>query len=266
MQIRLVALCAIIIAIGCNITIRYKTIMKKTTKIILKTATKYAWRAAKDAAKKQAVKSAKEYISKNASWDESESAGIPAESHSAYRMKPEQGEQIEIILRSMTEEDRADVIEMMRDFYSSDAVLTSGSDEIFNNDITACLSDRPYLEGFVFTISGRQPASEPEESEIEIPSHETNRDDSANDLLGYAMIAHSFSTEYGKPCIWIEDLYLREEGRGFGLASRFFDYLASEYSDALLRLESEHENTHAMEVYKHAGFREMPYIELYKEV
>lgn len=201
--------------------------MKKTTKIVLKAATKFAVRTAKDAAVRHAAKATKEIArdlvsnntNKNPKYDES-----AAES--------------EVVLRSMTEADRAAVTELMRAFYSSDAVLTNGSEEIFNKDIDACVSDNPYLEGYVFTITDA--------------------------ILGYAMIAHSFSTEYGKPCIWIEDIYLREEARGLGLASKFFEFLKSEYPDALHRLESERSNLRAMYLYKREDFSEMPYVELFR--
>ena len=201
--------------------------MKKTTKIVLKAATKFAVRTAKDAAVRHAAKATKEIArdlvsnntNKNPKYDES-----AAES--------------EVVLRSMTEADRAAVTELMRAFYSSDAVLTNGSEEIFNKDIDACVSDNPYLEGYVFTKTDA--------------------------ILGYAMIAHSFSTEYGKPCIWIEDIYLREEARGLGLASKFFEFLKSEYPDALHRLESERSNLRAMYLYKREDFSEMPYVELFR--
>ena len=56
-------------------------------------------------------------------------------------------------LRHMEERDRAQVLEMMRVFYSSEAVMTNGSEEIFNNDISECVSESPFAEGFVFTDS-----------------------------------------------------------------------------------------------------------------
>ena len=144
-------------------------------------------------------------------------------------------------LRHMEERDRAQVLEMMRVFYSSEAVMTNGSEEIFNNDINECVSESPFAEGFVFTDS-----------------------DDVH-LLGYAMLAHSFSTEYGVHCVWIEDIYLKEEARSKGLSSEFFDHLRYAYPDALHRLEAEHENLHAMEVYKRKGFEEMPYVELFRK-
>ena len=62
-------------------------------------------------------------------------------------------------IRAMTADDKASVLEMMRIFYASPAVLSNGSEEIFSNDIDACTADNPYLEGLkkydVLIISGR---------------------------------------------------------------------------------------------------------------
>ena len=143
-------------------------------------------------------------------------------------------------IRKMTESDRVAVVEMMRTFYHSPAVWTNGSEEIYNNDVTACVSDNPYAEGFIFE----------EEAKI----------------LGYGMIAKSFSTEFGKPCIWIEDLYLKEEYRGKGIGSSFFAYLEKKYPDTIMRLEVEEENTRAVAVYRKNGYEELPYMEMKKEM
>ncbi|MBQ7870747.1 MAG: GNAT family N-acetyltransferase [Oscillospiraceae bacterium] len=139
-------------------------------------------------------------------------------------------------IRAMTRADGAAVLEMMRVFYASPAVLSNGSEEIFRNDIENCLNDSPYLEGYVFEEAGV--------------------------LLGYAMLARSFSTEFGKPCVWVEDLYLRPEARGLGLGSRFLTFAAEKYPDAILRLEVEAENTRAVKVYEKSGFRVLPYMEM----
>ena len=143
-------------------------------------------------------------------------------------------------IRKMTESDRETVVDMMRTFYHSPAVFTNGSEEIYNNDVTACVGDSPYAEGFIF------------ESEKEI--------------LGYGMIAKSFSTEFGKPCIWIEDLYLKEEYRGEGIGSSFFTYLEEKFPNTIMRLEVEEENARAVAVYKKNGYDTLPYMEMKKEV
>ena len=51
-------------------------------------------------------------------------------------------------IRAMTPADKDSVMEMMRVFYNSPAVLSNGSDEIFARDIEGCVSDNPYVEGY----------------------------------------------------------------------------------------------------------------------
>lgn len=139
-------------------------------------------------------------------------------------------------IRLMTREDRVTVMDMMRVFYASPAVLSNGSEEIFENDIENCVNDSPYLEGYVF------------ENDTEI--------------LGYGMLAKSFSTEFGKPCIWIEDLYFKPEYRGLGLGSQFFDFIKGKYVGHIFRLEVEEENERAIYVYAKNGFEVLPYMEM----
>ena len=141
-------------------------------------------------------------------------------------------------IRKMEKQDRACVIEMMRVFYSSDAVSTNGSDEIFTNDFDNCVNDCPYLEGYVFEKDG--------------------------EVLGYGMLAKSFSTEFGKPCIWIEDIYIKPEFRHGGIGTAFLQFVEKSYPDALLRLEAEPDNEKAINAYKKCGFDALPYLELKK--
>lgn len=139
-------------------------------------------------------------------------------------------------IEALTESRREEVLAMMRVFYASPAVSTNGSEEIFAADLAYCLSDDPRLEGYVLT-----------------------EDDA---VIGYAMIAKSFSTEFGKPCMWIEDLYLKPAycERGFG--SAFIRFLKAKYPDAVVRLEVEAENRRAVHVYRKNGFGELPYREM----
>ena len=144
-----------------------------------------------------------------------------------------------INIRKMAEADREAVVDMMRIFYHSPAVFTNGSEEIYNNDVTACVGNSPYAEGFIF--------------------------ENIKEIVGYGMIAKSFSTEFGKTCIWIEDLYLKEEYRGEGIGSSFFAYLEKEYPGTVMRLEVEEDNTRAVAVYKKNGYEALPYMEMKKE-
>ncbi len=142
------------------------------------------------------------------------------------------------MIRAMTESDRKVVMDMMRVFYASPAVHTNGSDEIFAADIDRCVANDPYLEGYVFE---------------------------GEEIIGYAMIAKSFSTEFGKPCMWIEDIYIREAYRGQGIGQKFLEFVSEKYKDAVIRLEVEEENTHAVHVYRKNGFEVLPYQEMYRK-
>lgn len=57
---------------------------------------------------------------------------------------------IVIEIEEMTRIYADEVIKMMRIFYTSPAVHTNGSEEIFLNDVENCINDNSYLEGYVF--------------------------------------------------------------------------------------------------------------------
>ena len=143
-----------------------------------------------------------------------------------------------IIIRLVTKQDKPAVVDMMRIFYNSPAVLSDGSEQIYSDDVDNCVNDNPFLEGYVI--------------------------ESEKDICGYAMIAKSFSTEFGKPCIWIEDLYLKDNYRGLGLGKLFFDFITEKYTDCIFRLEVEKENERAVRLYEKCGFSELPYMEMKK--
>ena len=142
-------------------------------------------------------------------------------------------------IRPIKKKDKDTVIEMMRTFYTSPAVLSNGSEEIYARDVDNCVGDCPFLEGYVFEENSK--------------------------IVGYAMLAKSFSTEFGKPCIWIEDLYIKEAYRGKGIGSSFFTFVEEKYPNVLLRLEVEEENERAIHTYKKNGYAVLPYMEMKKD-
>ena len=145
---------------------------------------------------------------------------------------------MQITIREILKEDKTAVLEMMRVFYASPAVYTNGSEQIFLTDIENCLTNTNYLQGFIVESSSK--------------------------ILGYAMIAKSFSTEFGKPCIWLEDLYVKEEFRGLGIGKTVIDFITKKYDGSLFRLEVEEENESAIKLYKKCGFTTLPYMEMKK--
>ncbi len=143
---------------------------------------------------------------------------------------------MEFEIRKFEKKDKPEILLMMEEFYSSDAVSTNGSSEIFEKDFDKCITDFPLLEGYVFCQN--------------------------NIILGYSMIAKSFSTEFGKVCLWAEDLYVKKECRGQGIIPKFIEYIKLKYPDTLIKLEVEAENSHAVHVYKKCGFNKVPYVEM----
>ena len=100
----------------------------------------------------------------------------------------------------------------------------------------------PFIEGYVFEEEGK--------------------------LLGYAMAAKSYTTEYGGLLIFIEDLYVKEEYRGLGIGSSFFHFIEEKYKGLAVRykLEVEEENQNAISVYKKRGYNKLGYFIMSKEV
>lgn len=138
-------------------------------------------------------------------------------------------------IRKIIRADKKIVVDMMRKFYNSPALITNGSEKIFDNNLESCIKNSPYIEGFVFTIE--------------------------NKIIGYGIIAKSFSTEFGGECIWIEDIYLEKDFRGQGFGTKFINYVKENYRGKILRLEAEKDNLHALTTYKNFGFKELPYME-----
>lgn len=144
-----------------------------------------------------------------------------------------------ITVKRLCERDRTEIIAMMTEFYSSPAVSTNGSEEIFNRDFEACIGDNPYLEGYGIWDGER--------------------------LIGYGMTAKGFSTEFGKPCIWVEDIYIIGEYRGKRIGEVFFDYIEKAYPDHVFRLEVSDDNERAIALYKRKGYEPLHYVELIKK-
>ena len=138
--------------------------------------------------------------------------------------------------RKMIDADKNIVIDMMRRFYNSPALITNGSEKIYFNNVESCLKNSPYIDGYVFVVDEK--------------------------IVGYGMIAKSFSTEFGGECVWIEDIYLEENFRRRGIGSKFIQFVKENYPQKILRLEAEHENKKAVATYKKFGFKELPYLEM----
>lgn len=147
-----------------------------------------------------------------------------------------------VTIKEMKAEDAQAVLKMMKIFYDSPAVSHDVAEDTMKRDIEACIGDNPLIDGYVFW----------EQEEI----------------AGYGMIVNSFSTEFGKACVWVEDLYIKPGYRGKGIGTQFLSFVEERFREqaVLLKLEVERENTVAVEVYKKCGYEELPYLEMIKEL
>ncbi len=143
---------------------------------------------------------------------------------------------MEIAIRKMQRGDEKFVIDLMREFFNSPATITNGSEKIFAANVKNCLDDSICAEGFVF-VDGEK-------------------------IVGYAITARSYSTEFGGECIWIEDIFIKENYRGRGVGTKFIQHVKKLFPDKILRLEAEPDDVKLLNFYKRFGFKELPYLEL----
>lgn len=143
-------------------------------------------------------------------------------------------------IRTLEENDFGQVLDMMRVFYASDALLVHPEDSVLERTLRDSMAGGPYVTGYGFEVDG--------------------------DLAGYGMISRSYSTETGGICLWIEDIYILPQYRGQGIGTAFLQFAESLGGAVRLRLEAEPENEKAMSVYRNAGFQELGYTQLIKEL
>ncbi len=145
-------------------------------------------------------------------------------------------------IREMSGKDKVEVLEMMKIFYDSPAVTVTASEEVLTKDIEDCISDLPFVEGYILEEDGM--------------------------IAGYTMVAKSYSTEYGGICLWIEDIYIKPEFQGKGFVGQFFRYLETKYDKQVVRyrLEVEKSNENALRAYKKNGYHIANYVEMTKEM
>lgn len=142
------------------------------------------------------------------------------------------------MIRKIERGDESVYVAMVKEFYSSDAVLHDIDEKYILRAFREITRGSPYAEGFLFVESGS--------------------------AAGYALIAKTFSQEHGGPLVWIEELYVRERYRGSGLGGKFFDYITERYKDSAFRLETEKDNVRARALYAKKGFEELEYLQMIK--
>ena len=145
------------------------------------------------------------------------------------------------MIRPIEAKDRTVYLSMARKFYDSDAVLSPVPTENFEKTFDLLLKGTPFADAFVF-----------EENET---------------VVGYALLARTWSQEAGGETLWIEEIYLEPDARGKGYGSAFFRFLEEKYAPEAkrFRLEVEKENEGAVSLYQRMGFAFFPYDQMKKD-
>lgn len=86
------------------------------------------------------------------------------------------------------------------------------------------------------------------------------------EIVGFATVAKSFSTEAGGLVAWLEELYIRPNYRSLGLGKEIFVFIEKTYPNLKrIRLEVEKDNTRAINLYEKKGFHNLDYVQMIKD-
>ncbi|MDR1017469.1 MAG: GNAT family N-acetyltransferase, partial [Lachnospiraceae bacterium] len=175
------------------------------------------------------------------------------------------------------------------EFYNSPAVLHKIPKENYEATFNELLRNDQYASCYIFEVpiiskeAGDKPkyfcsADDTCEYNPDITSRENDIsiaydadtleiDESNMKVIGYALLSKTWSQEAGGLTIWIEEIYIREEGRGQGLGREFIEYIKelSKGKVKRIRLEVEDDNQGAKKLYKSLGFKELNYKQMIYE-
>lgn len=140
-----------------------------------------------------------------------------------------------LIVRPIEQRDREAYTEMVRIFYHSDAVMHPIPDAYIDRTFEELMRSDRYAEARMLEADG--------------------------EIVGYALLAKTFSQEAGGTVVWVEELYVKPACRGQGFGRAFLEQLAATLPPEVkrIRLEVEHENEGAVRLYESLGFTFMEY-------
>ncbi len=137
-------------------------------------------------------------------------------------------------IEKMTEEMRPEVMPMVDAFYHSDAVSHEVEREKLEQTFADAVSADPILEGYV----------------LKEDEH----------IVGFGYVTVYYACEVGGRCLMFEELYLKEEARGKGYGSRYFEAVMKARPEVKrFRLEVTKSNEGAVRLYQKLGFEFLDY-------
>ncbi len=141
--------------------------------------------------------------------------------------------------RKMTAEDEEIALQMMGEFYRTDAVCTPPPNDHVARNVAAMLDEENPAVWGILVLDGSQPA-------------------------GYFMLTSFYSGEVAGSCIMIEQLYVSSACRGQGVGRQMMDWLRENYPQASrFQLEVNEKNPAAVRLYEGRGFCKNSYDTMY---
>lgn len=143
-------------------------------------------------------------------------------------------------LRKFISSDRADFLEMCRDFYSTGAALKPIPVTQMEHTFESAVEGSPYVMGFILEENGQS--------------------------AGYGLIYPFYSNEAGGLCLMLEEIYVKPSFRGLGLGTQYLESIASAVSPEVvgLKLEICPTNNRARKLYESMGFSLLGYESMIK--
>ena len=140
-----------------------------------------------------------------------------------------------LTFRDITAADRDLVLPMVADFYRTDAVDHEVPVEIMERSFAAAANPaEPLLRGVLVERDG-------------VPA-------------GYVYLTFCYSAEVGGRCVFIEEIFLKEEFRGMGLGKEIMNWMETEYPEVRrFRLEVTQVNKSAIALYEGSGYHYLRY-------
>ena len=140
-----------------------------------------------------------------------------------------------LTFRDITAADHDLVLPMVADFYRTDAVDHEVPVEIMERSFAACADPaEPLLRGVLVSRDG-----EP---------------------VGYVYLTFCYSAEVGGRCVFIEEIFLKENFRGRGLGKEIMAWMEGEYPEVRrFRLEVTQVNKSAIRLYEKSGYKYLRY-------
>ncbi len=148
---------------------------------------------------------------------------------------PEKDHTNEIQVRFLTQADALKCTEMLTKFYRGVAVSHDVPILHIENTIQTALAGSPYVKIITCSVGDA--------------------------FAGLCTLSFSFSTEAGGTVVLMEELYVREDFQGQGLANAMFRFIREQFDGQVkrYRLEAVEENHGAIKLYTRWGFQPLAY-------